>query len=78
MILFEEFNRVRQFVTPFAKRYKALNTVKTMIKQNIPPSLSAQERAAFENEIDDDTRVLGAMERFLRFVGKRTFERVFP
>lgn len=78
LVIFEEFNLVRKFVAPFANKYPNLNTVKTMIKDNIPQSLSTQERAAFENEIDKDTQVLGAMERFLRFLGKSTFERVFP
>jgi hypothetical protein len=77
LIVLDEFNAVRQFVKPFADRHTDLNTVKTMIKQNIPSSLSSQERAAFENDIDKDTQVHEAMERFLRFLGKRTFERVF-
>jgi len=78
LIVLDEFNAVRQFVAPFASKCTDLNAVKTTIKQNIPSSLSAQERAAFENEIDKDTQVRDGMERFLRFLGKRTFERVFP
>lgn len=78
LILLDEFNSVRNYVTPVANKYTSLDTVKAMIKQNIPPSLSAQERAAFENEIDKEVQVLGAMERFLRFLGRGTFGRVFP
>jgi hypothetical protein len=77
LVVLDEFNEVRQFVKPIAARHADLNVVKNAIKQNIPASLSSQERAAFENEIDKDTQVHETMERFLRFLGKRTFERVF-
>lgn len=78
LIVLDEFNSVRRFVKPIAAKYTDLNAVKTTIKQNIPAPLSSQERAAFENEIDKDTQVHEAMERFLRFLGKSTFQRVFP
>jgi hypothetical protein len=48
-----------------------------MIKKDIPTPFSQQERAAFQNEIDKEKHVREAMERFLRFTGKRTFVRVF-
>jgi len=77
VIVLDEFNSVRQFVDPFAARYADLDAVKRLIKDNIPASLSAQEQAAFENEIDKDVKTRVAMERFLRFLGKKSFERVF-
>jgi hypothetical protein len=76
-ILLEEFNEVRKFVLPFVTEHPLLPVVKDMISQNIPISLSQQERAAFENEIAKDQQVHVAMERFLRFLGPGTFRRVF-
>jgi hypothetical protein len=78
LIVLDEFNAVRQFVAPCATRHTDLDKVKRDIKQNIPGSLSQQERAAFENEVDKDQRVQDAMERFIRFLGRSTFTRVFP
>jgi len=77
-ILLDEFNAVRQYIQPFATQYPDLNVVKERIKINIPPTLPLQERAAFENEVDKANTVIDAMERFLRFLGRGTFERVFP
>jgi len=72
-----EFNAVRVFVAPKVAKFTDLGGVKALIKQNIPSSISQQERAAFENDIDKDQTVRDAMERFLRFMGRETFERVF-
>lgn len=79
-ILLDEFNAVRQLVRPIASKakYKDINQVRDKIRQNIPETLSPQERVAFLNEIDKDLQVHEAMERFLRFLGKSTFKRVFP
>jgi hypothetical protein len=76
-IILEEFNEVRWFVSRYASKFSDLSTVKTMIKQNIPASLSQQERAAFENEVNKDEQAHEAMERFLRFGGRKTFLRIF-
>jgi len=77
LIDLDEFNGVREFVEPYAARFPNLEEVKTKVKQNIPTSFSQEERTAFQNEIDKETQVHEAMERFLRFIGKRTFVRVF-
>jgi hypothetical protein len=69
---------VNDFVAPFAAKYPDLNQVKTKIKQNIPPFISADERGAFANEIDKDQRVEDAMARYLRSFGKKAFLSVFP
>ena len=76
-ISLKEFNAVRMFVMPYALKYPDLNTVKTMIKNNIPDSISHRDRVAFEGDIDKDRQVHEAMERFLRFLGEETFLRVF-
>ncbi len=41
-------------------------------------TVSPQEKAAFENDVDKADSVTEAMELFLRFLGRSTFERVFP
>jgi len=83
-ILITEFDEVRNFVKPYADRFPvsngnlaSLDTVKQMIKDNIPESLSNEERAGFENDIGKYQQVWEAMERFLRFLGPGTFRRVF-
>lgn len=73
----DEFELVRKFVAPFVARFNDLDQVKSLIKQNIPVFIPAEEKGAFENEIDKETSVRNAMERFLRFLGRKTFERVF-
>jgi hypothetical protein len=73
-----EFNRVRLFLAPRAGAYPDLATVRTDILGNIPPTLPAEERGAFENEVTKATTVTAAMELLLRFLGRKTFDRVFP
>jgi hypothetical protein len=77
-ILLDEFNAVRNYIHPYAVKYSTLADNKARIKGNIPPSLLAQERAAFENDVDKAGTVTEAMEFFLRFLGRKTFNRVFP
>lgn len=77
-ILFNEFNGVRAFVAPYAAKYADLAVDKARVKHNIPPSLPPEETAAFENEIDKAQDVTVVLERFLKFVGRGTFARVFP
>lgn len=72
------FNGVRDFLNPRAQRYSNLNVVRQLIKDNVPESLPEQERVAFLVDIERKESVLTAMEAFLRFLGKTTFDRVFP
>ena len=58
--------------------YPSLEAVKTRAKEEIPPTLPNQERAAFSNDIDRATSVVQVMEHLLRFLGRKNLERVFP
>jgi hypothetical protein len=77
-IVFDEFSEVRTYIQPYAARHPDLADVKTKIKANIPPALSKEECGAFENDIDKAGTVIEALHLYLRFVGRKTFERVFP
>jgi hypothetical protein len=73
-----EFNTVREYVTPRAVRYNNLNSVRTTIKQDLPQSFPSQEKAAFEADLDKTTTPLQALELYLRLIGQRSFDRLFP
>ncbi len=82
-ITLDEDDAVKRYIQPRAARYPPdnpnnLNNVKALIKDNVPAALPDEERAAFENDVDKAPTVTRAMEKFLRFVGRATFERVFP
>jgi hypothetical protein len=77
-ILLDEFTAVRAFVAARALGYPSLEAVKARAKEEIPPTLPNQERAAFSNDIDRATSVVQVMEHLLRFLGRKNLERVFP
>lgn len=66
----DHFNAGRNFVGSRATKYPDLEPVKAKIKANVPPTFSAQERAAFVADIDKATTVTEALELFLGFLGK--------
>jgi len=74
----DEFNAVRDFIALAENRYTDLNDVKTKIEDNIPPTLSNLEKAAFLTDLKEKDTVPEAMELYLQSFGKRSFERVFP
>ena len=74
----DEFNAVREFIAKAEKRYTNLTEVKTDIEDNIPPTLSNPEKAAFLTDLNEKDTVLEVMELYLQSFGKRSFERVFP
>jgi len=82
----DEFNAVRdyhffsyfKFIALAENRYTDLNDVKTKIEDNIPPTLSNLEKAAFLTDLKEKDTVPEAMELYLQSFGKRSFERVFP
>lgn len=76
--LLAEFREVRAYVTPRAAKYPELTGVKTKIKDNTPTALPDEERAAFQAAVEKEDTALGAMERFLRFVGVDLFNSTFP
>ena len=77
-ILLDEFTAVRAYVGARARGYPSLEAVKARAKEEIPPTLPNQERAAFSNDIDRATSVVQVMEHVLRFLGRKNLERVFP
>ena len=77
-VVLDEFAGVRSFVEPYASVYQVVDSVKSTIKKNTPPSLQGPERKAFDAAVDAATSALEAMELFLRFVGIKTFRRAFP
>jgi hypothetical protein len=76
-ILLREFLEARNYVTPYAASNPNLVAVKQQIKANVPASLEQLEKAAFENDVDKAESVPLAMEHFLRFLGRKIFERTF-
>ena len=77
-ILLDEFTAVRAYVAARAHGYPSLDAVKARAKEEIPPTLPNQERAAFSNDIDRATSVVQVMEHLLRFLGRKNLDRVFP
>lgn len=73
----EHFNAVRQFVKDHAARHSDLDAAKAAIRAEIPPSFSDQEKAALNSDVETSTSVEQAMETYLTYVGRATFERVF-
>jgi hypothetical protein len=66
-------------VGPRADKYKDLSDVRGRIKRNMPPHLTEEENKALELDVDQKLEdVVEIMERYLKTVGKATFERVFP
>ncbi len=72
------WNDVRTFLTPHARKYPQLEEVKAIMDRNIPPTLSAERRAALRAELGARDSVEGALETFLYAVGRGTFIRSFP
>lgn len=77
-ILLNEFIAVRAYVAPYAARHTELGNVRAKIIDNIPPTLPAEERAAFQNDVNGCAAVTAALELALRFLGRRIFQRIFP
>jgi len=74
----DEFNAVREFIDKSQGHYTDLNVVKQKIGGNIPPNLPEDERIAFLRDMHDKRTVPEAMELYLIYFGKKSFERVFP
>ena len=77
-IQLDHFNALRALIGPRAAKYTDLHSVKTTILANVPSEFSAIERAALKSDVDNAADVTQAMQALLYYLGKRTFERVFP
>jgi hypothetical protein len=76
-IVFDEFNGVRAFVTPYSTRFKDLEQVRRSILDNIPTTLPSQEVGAFRDDLTNAASVVEALEKGFRFLGTSTFLRIF-
>lgn len=72
------FNASANYITLHSRSHSDLEKVKKTIKDNLPPTLTSQEKTAFQADIDRVTNVFDAMILYLSTVGKKSFERVFP
>jgi hypothetical protein len=73
-----DFNAGRQFIHTRAEQHSNLEEVKRQARANVPRSFSAAERDAFLADVERADDVDEVMELFLGFLGKATFDRVFP
>jgi hypothetical protein len=74
----DHFNFIRTYIQPQVAKYNDLQNVKQLITSNIPTSLPAEERNTFIRDINEKTSIVEAMEKFIRYLGLRSFERAFP
>ncbi|HYU11605.1 MAG TPA: hypothetical protein VEK82_03445 [Stellaceae bacterium] len=74
----DHFMRVRRYLESRSGRYPNAGSVRDKILPNIPPALSAGERAALISDLAHLTTVNELMELYLRYVGRSTFEQIFP
>lgn len=77
-IQLDHFNALRALIDPRAKKYIDLVKVKQTILTNVPNEFSAIEKAALKSDIDNASDVTQAMQVLLFYLGKKTFDRVFP
>jgi hypothetical protein len=52
--------------------------VKKRIRDNLPRSFPEAEKAAFLADVEKTTAVIEAMELYVGFLGRKSFDRVFP
>lgn len=72
------FNSLRRYIAPKSASHNNLATVKKTVLANIPSRFSEAEKRAFQDDVKKATSVVDVMEMFLIFVGRGTFDRVFP
>src|SRR5579859_5870682 len=82
----DEFNAREEFLAPYLLKYTDPNEVHKRIKLGIPRNWTKVEREVLELNLeasakatdDPSEKVKHAMDSYLRAMGKRSFERVFP
>jgi len=77
-IALDHFDTLRRYIDPRANHHNNLDVVKQRIKQNLPTAFADHERIAFEADVDKANTVVDAMELYINFAGKRSFNRIFP
>lgn len=73
-----QFEASKDFIGTRATKYTDLAAVKTTIRDNLPGTLPQAERAAFLADVERAHSVGEAMDLYLSFLGKRSFDRRFP
>ncbi len=76
----DHFRALRDYIAPRAEKFPDLATVRTRIAETLPPSMCAQsaEGKAFLADVQQATSVDEAMRLYMRFVGRRLFDSIFP
>ena len=74
----DAFTALRDFLAPRERKYPDITDVLERIRENIPSTLPQEERVAFLADLDTQDRVIVVMERYIRWLGKSNFNRVFP
>lgn len=75
-IRWDEFNAVRRFIGRHAGS-KTVEWVRATALENIAPGLAEADVAKFRRDIAAALNVVDAFECYLRFAGRRSFDRVF-
>lgn len=72
------FNAEMALISIRAAKYPNLDEVKKAIEKAIPGNFPKPERVAFMDDINAAESVEKAMELFLNYLGRSTFDRTFP
>ena len=73
-----QFEASKDFIGTRATKHTDLASVKTTIQNNLPGTLPEVERAAFLADVERARTVGEAMDLYLAFLGRRSFDRRFP
>jgi uncharacterized membrane protein len=68
---------MERYIAPRVRARRNLADVKKVIQNNLPKG-AASERAAFLADLQPVDSVVEAMRLYLTFLGRQTFDRVFP
>lgn len=77
-ISLDEFYAVDEFLDRKVATYSKLATVRKTILSRLPDGIPDEERAAFKVDLNNAANEKEAMKLYLRLVGVRNFNRVFP
>jgi hypothetical protein len=72
------FSARKAYLRPYIAKYPDLAVVKAKAAKEIPDGFAADEKVALTKDVGDAADVEVAMRIYLRYVGRRVFESVFP
>jgi hypothetical protein len=73
----DHYNKREEYIAPRAAKRQDLNAVKERMRKDLPTGADL-ERSAFLVDLQSVDNVVEAMRLYLTFLGKKTFDRVFP